>query len=66
MKLKLGLLLCLAFILLSFGLPKNIQKKVDKEIKDIFTIESFAFNEVIISAKIADSLPSKFNNNNLF
>ena len=66
MKLKLGLLLCLAFILLSFGLPKYIQKKVDKEIKDIFTIESFAFNEIIISNKIADSLPSKFNNNNLF
>ena len=66
MKLKLGLLLCLAFILLSFGLPKNIQKKVDKEIKDIFTIESFAFNEVIISEKIGESWPSKFNNNNLF
>ncbi|MFI1772109.1 FMN-binding protein [Thalassobellus citreus] len=56
----------ITFVLLSFGLPKNVQKKVDKEIKEIFTIESFSFNEVIISNKIAESLPSKFNKNNLF
>ncbi|WNH09741.1 FMN-binding protein [Thalassobellus suaedae] len=66
MKLKQGLLLFLAFIMLSFGLPKNIQKKVDKEIKDVFNIESFALNEIIIANKIAESLPSKFNHNNLF
>ncbi|WP_034044290.1 FMN-binding protein [Wocania ichthyoenteri] len=59
-------LLLIAFFLMAFGLPKNIQKKVDKEIKDVFNIETFLFNTKIIPSEIAKKLPSKFGDNNLF
>ncbi|WP_418603084.1 FMN-binding protein [Hwangdonia sp.] len=52
--------------LMAFGLPKNIQKKVDKEIKSTFNIETFSFNAKIIPPEIAKNLPSKFEENNLF
>ncbi len=51
---------------MSFGLPKNIQKKVDKEIKSIFSVETFKFTGVTISSDITKDLPSKFEENNLF
>ncbi len=51
---------------MSFGLPKNIQKKVDKEIRGSFNIETFDFTEVIIDSEITEELPSEFKENNLF
>lgn len=59
-------LLLTTFFLMAFGLPKNIQKKVDKEIKSVFNIETFAFNAQIIPSEIAKELPSTFGDNNLF
>lgn len=56
----------LAFFFLSFGLPKHIQKKVDKEIRSTFSIEEFSFESKRISAEAAKDLPSKFQENNLF
>ena len=51
---------------MAFGLPKNIQKKVDKEIKSVYNVENFTFNAFTISPKITEALPSKFEDNNLF
>jgi len=58
--------LFIALLLMSFGLPKNIQKKVDKEIKNVFNVESFSLTNKIIPSEIAEILPSKFEANNLF
>ncbi|WP_303317476.1 FMN-binding protein [Flavivirga abyssicola] len=58
--------LSLMLLLMSFGLPKNIQKKVDKEIKGIFSVETFKFTGVVISSDIKKGLPSKFEEDNLF
>jgi len=66
MNFKQIFLLLLALSMLSFGLPKNIQKKVDKEIKSVFDIETFSFTPKVISTDIANTLPSKFEENNLF
>jgi Na+-translocating ferredoxin:NAD+ oxidoreductase RnfG subunit len=52
--------------MLSFGLPKSIQKKVDKEIKDAFNIESFSFTSVSIPQEHKNGLPSKFEEDNFF
>ncbi|WP_345193757.1 FMN-binding protein [Algibacter agarivorans] len=60
------LILFIALVLMSFGLPKNIQKKVDKEIQKSFNIETFNFTEVTIASEITKDLPSKFEANNLF
>ena len=59
-------ILILALISLSFGLPKNIQKKVDKEIKNVYNIETFTLTNIELPADATKDLPSKFGENNLF
>ena len=48
------------------GLSKSIQKKVDKQIVDTFNIEKFTFTEFKIDSDLTKTLPSTFNENNLF
>jgi len=60
------LIISVALFCLSFGLPNNIQKKVDKEIKTVFDIESFKFTSVEIPSNVSNKLPSKFGSDNLF
>lgn len=66
MILKQTYLLFTLLIIMFIGLPKNIQKKVDKEIKEVYSIESFNFTHVTISSEILKLVPSKFGENNLF
>lgn len=66
MNLKHGFLLISALILLSFGLPKAIQKRVDTEIKKTFHIENFEFSAVAIPSEETNALPSKFGSDNFF
>lgn len=66
MNFKQALLLIISVLLMSFGLPKNIKKKVDKEIKATFTIEEFSLNAIVYSKEITDLLPATFDDNNLF
>lgn len=51
---------------MSFGLPKHLQKKVDKEINEVFSVEAFDFNVKLIDSKTASSLPSAFGADNFF
>lgn len=60
------LILIMSMVLMSFGLPKNIQKKVDKEIKSIFSIEVFEMESVTIQEEVSSQLPSVFNEDNFF
>jgi Na+-translocating ferredoxin:NAD+ oxidoreductase RnfG subunit len=55
-----------SFLILFSGLPKNIQKKVDKEIKMVFSIESFSLKAKMFSSEVINGLPAKFEDNNLF
>lgn len=55
-----------SLLLISSGLPKAIQKKVDSEIKETFHIETFEFSGVSIPSEQTKDLPSKFGNDNLF
>ena len=66
MNFKQPLFILSLFILMSFGLPKNIEKKVNKEIKVTFNIEGFVLKEKLISKDLAQTLPSVFLDNNLF
>jgi len=56
----------ITFSLLSFGLPKHLQKKVDKEIKSTYNIESFTFNAISISTEVTQTLSVPFGTDNLF
>jgi len=66
MNFKSVFIILLSLSLLSFGLPKHLQKKVDKEIKSTYNIETFDFNTIIISTEIAQTLPATFGTDNLF
>ena len=66
MNIKQVSLILIAFLCMSFGLPKNIQKKVDKVVKEVFDVETFQFTSVSISKGLVSTLPSKFAENNLF
>lgn len=66
MKYKQISIVLLALIMLSFGLPKNIQKRVDAEIETTFGIENFDFSNFTIDSSVAKELPSKFEDDNLF
>lgn len=56
----------LPLLLMGFGLPKNIQKKVDKEIKNYFEIETFSMKPVINDHNQHLELPSKISDQNFF
>ena len=64
--LKIGFSLVLIFMLASFGLPKNIKKKVDKEIISVFEITEFSTEMIIVSNETNTILPTKINQDNLF
>ncbi|NNC50089.1 MAG: FMN-binding protein [Flaviramulus sp.] len=63
---KQVLLIISAFIMMIFGLPQNLQKKVNKEIVKTYNVENFNFTEVLIDSDLAKGLPSKFEDKNLF
>ena len=53
-------------MLASFGLPKNITKKVNKEISSVFEISDFSTEMIIVSEDINTKLPTKIKPDNLF
>ncbi len=52
--------------LLSFQLPKNLQKKVAKEIKIAFDVEEFLLQSVQISDSLNTQLKAKISNKNFY
>lgn len=65
MSFKPILLLFLAFIFMSFSFHKDLNKKVDKEIKATYGIENYSYSITEIPENILKELPSKFDDNNL-
>jgi len=66
MRMKFKYILLLSVFLMSFGLPKNIQKKVNKAIQSTFNIETSTLNVIDIPIDIVKTLPSSFNNKSLY
>ncbi len=61
------LFLCIiAIVLQSFQLPKNIQKKVDKNIRKTFEVETFSLNPVKVSVEINEQLLAKITDDNFY
>ena len=59
-------ILSFAFILQSFELPKNILKKVTKEVKSVYEIENFSLEQILISEELNNQLKTKIEKDNLF
>ncbi len=62
----IGFTLLVALGLFSFGLPKNVQKKVTKEVQKAFEIESFQMHAVNISEELNNELPTQLNVDNFY
>ncbi len=60
------LFLPLVVILFSFSLPKNIEKKVRKEIGKTFNVEKITLSPVEISSEVNAKMTSKIGKENLF
>ncbi len=54
------------FTLQSFQLPKNIQKKVDKEIKSAFEIELYTLEAIKVSENVNEKLITKITGSNFY
>jgi Na+-translocating ferredoxin:NAD+ oxidoreductase RnfG subunit len=52
--------------LMSSGIPEGLEKKVDREVKDVFEIDSYKFEKVNVSEEIKSKIPSKIDNENFF
>ena len=59
-----GILMATSLVLLSFGLPKNVQKKLTKEVQRTFEIENFQMTAVAISEELNATLPTKITTDN--
>ncbi len=53
-------------ILLSFQLPRKIQKKVAKEVKIAFEVENFSLKAIDVSDEVNSGLQSKITGDNLY
>ena len=61
------LLLLLVFALISSGLPSvDVMKRVNKEVKKTYDIETFTLESVIVSGEVIESLPVVFTQKSLF
>lgn len=65
MKLKYLFLILTGLVLVSFSVHKDLNKKIDKEIKATYNIENYTYSFTHISQEIIKILPSKFDNKNL-
>ncbi|PHR74539.1 MAG: FMN-binding protein [Lutibacter sp.] len=60
------LLFLLTTVLMSFQLPKNIQKKTSKEIKTTYEVENFTLVSILISDEINSQLDFEIEENSFF
>ena len=59
----------LAFISLmffGFGIPKNVQKKMDKEVEKVFDTSKYSFVSITVSKAVNEQLPTKITADNFF
>lgn len=59
-------LLATVLVLQSFQLPKNIQKKMDKEIKMAFDVETYTLESIQVSDEINKQLQAKITTDNFY
>ncbi len=66
MNIKYVIFLIVSLSVLTVGIPRNIQQKVDDEIRNTYNIKGFQFNTKVIDSDMAKTLPSNFGKDNFF
>ena len=57
--------LMFSFLFFGFGLPKNMEKKVTKEVERTFEVADISFKSIRVDTQLNIRLPSKITENNL-
>ena len=57
--------LMFSFLFFGFGLPKNMEKKVTKEVERTFEVADISFKSIRVDTQLNMRLPSKITENNL-
>lgn len=65
-KRAIGILLSTSILLFSFGLPKNLEKKVQKKIEKTFGVVEFSWQSITVSNTLNDQLPVKITSDNFY
>ncbi|MFS4456221.1 FMN-binding protein [Maribacter sp. 2304DJ31-5] len=55
-----------SLLLFGFGLPKNIQKKVEKEVLKFFEVKEFSMEAITVAKDLNAGLPAKITGDNLY
>lgn len=61
-----ALIVMCSFLILGFGLPKNLQKKVEKEVEKTFNVASFDLQALSVEEKLNKELPTRITGENLY
>ncbi|WP_273276963.1 FMN-binding protein [Maribacter polysiphoniae] len=61
-----GLAMVTCLLLMGYGLPKNIEKKVHKELEKVFTETGIQLNAINVPAELNSKLPKEINRDNFF
>lgn len=62
----IGIFIFVSWLCFGFGLPKNVEKRVIKEIKKTFEIEAFKMDAILVSEELKEKLPSKLTADNFY
>ncbi len=65
-KLNKTLLLIATVVFCGFGLPKNVEKRVSKEVEKHFKKEELSFHTITVSSEVNSKLPVTIGDGNLF
>ncbi|MEB8329706.1 FMN-binding protein [Flavobacteriaceae bacterium KMM 6897] len=55
-----------SLVFFGFGIPKNVQKKMDKEVAEVFETENYTMQPISVSKALNEQLPTKITAENFF
>jgi Na+-translocating ferredoxin:NAD+ oxidoreductase RnfG subunit len=55
-----------SLVFFGFGIPKNVQKKMDKELEKVFETENYSLQSFSVSETVNQELPTKITTDNFF
>ncbi len=55
-----------ALLLFGFGIPKNLYKKINKEVEAVFDVASVSYNTIDVSDELNKRLPTPITENNFY
>ena len=51
-------LIIFSMVFFGFGIPKNVQKKMDKEVEKVFDTTNYSFVPITVSKAVNEKLPT--------